>query len=127
MAADAPVTFVPEQTTEVVAEERAVREERATTKRWSPVAVVIWAMFAAGLVLFVAFARVPIAAGWRQGRSMSVLDIWSLFVSEVAMVAGPFVTPSLITALVVVILAGSLVCLWLAMTVTSERQQDRPD
>lgn len=90
-------------------------------------AAAIWLLFAAGLTLFILFARVPIEAGWRQGRSMSVVDIWSLFTLELAQVAGPLVTPALVTGLVVVVLAGSLLCLWLAMTVTWDETSERPD
>lgn len=128
MAAEMPVTITSEQSPiEPVSLEPVTTKRPAAVRQQSLVAAVIWLVFAVGLIAFVAFARVPIAAGWRQGRSLRVLDIWSLFVREVTVVAGPFVTPALITALVIAVLAGSLVCLWLAMAVTSNRHQDRPD
>jgi hypothetical protein len=58
---------------------------------------------------------------------MRVLDIWSLVALELAQVAGPLVTPALATALVLVILGGSLLCLWLAMSVTNDDTVERPD
>lgn len=128
MAAEVPVTITSEQSPVASVSVDTVSDERpAVARRRSRVAAVIWLVFAVGLIAFVAFARVPIAAGWRQGRSLRVLDTWSLFVREVTVVAGPFVTPALITALVIAVLAGSLLCLWLAMAVTSNRPQDRPD
>jgi hypothetical protein len=128
VASELPAALVTEQVTESAVAERSAHEQpRVAARRWSPAAVVVWAIFAGGLLAFIVFARVPIAAGWRQGRSMRVLDIWSLFVHEVSVVAAPFVTPGLITALVVVVLAGSLVGLWLAMSVTSNSPADRPD
>lgn len=96
-------------------------------RRWSPVAVAIWVLFALGTVLFIALARVPIAAGWRRGRSMQVLEIWRLFTLEVAQVAGPFVTPALATALILVVLGSALLGLWLAMSVTTESTTEKPD
>lgn len=99
----------------------------APARSWSPVAAVIWLLLAGGIILFIAFARVPIAAGWRQGRSMRVVDIWSLFTLELAQVAGPLVTPALATGLVLLVLAGSMICLWLAMSVTSDETSERSD
>jgi hypothetical protein len=107
--------------------ESEAEEAVATERRWSAIAVVIWLLFAVGLVVFITVARVPIAAGWREGRSMRVLDIWSLVALELAQVAGPLVTPALATALVLVILGGSLLCLWLAMSVTNDDTVERPD
>lgn len=128
MAAEVPVTITSEQSPVASVSPGTVTDERPAVARPRPVvAAVIWLVCAVGLIAFVAFARVPIAAGWRQGRSLRVLDIWSLFVRELTVVAGPFVTPALITALVIAVLAGSLLCLWLAMAVTSNRHQDRPD
>ena len=101
----------------------------ASAPRWSAVVVVVvvWLLFAGGITLFIAFARVPIAAGWRQGRSMRVVDIWSLFTLELAQVAGPLIIPALVTGLVLLVLAGSLLCLWLAMAVTSDETSERAD
>ena len=96
-------------------------------RRWSPVALVSWALFALGLVLFIAVARVPIAAGWRRGRSMQVQEIWRLFTLEAAEVAGPLVTPALVTALILIVLAGALLGLWLAMSVTTDSTVEQPD
>lgn len=110
-----------------VGEEATTDRDLAPTRRWSPAAVVIWLLFAGGITPFIAFARVPIAAGWRQGRSMRVVDIWSLFTLELAQVAGPLITPALATGLVLLVLAGSLLCLWLAMAVTSDETSERPD
>src|SRR5688572_4296217 len=100
MVAESPPVLTDEPTTETpMSDEPAVERELAPVRRWSRAAVVIWLVFTVGMTLFIAFARVPIAAGWRQGRSMRVVDIWSLFTLELAQVAGPLVTPALATAL----------------------------
>lgn len=110
-----------------VSEDAATEPDLAPTRRWSPASIVIWLLFAGGIIIFVAFARVPIAAGWRQGRSMRVVDIWSLFTLELAQVAGPLVTPALVTGLVLLVFAASMICLWLAMAVTSDKTSERSD
>lgn len=102
--------------------------EASTARRVvSPVAVAIWVLFAVGITLFIAVGRVPIEAGWRAGRTMSVRDIWSLFTVELAQVVGPWLSPVLITVVVLLTLAGALVCLWLAMQVRDEPPSERPD
>ena len=103
------------------------REVVESPRRWSPVAVGIWLLSAIGLILFIAFARVPIEAGWRIGRSLRVTEIWRLFTLELAQVAGPLVTPALVTTLVILVLAGALLGLWLAMAVLTDDTVQRPD
>jgi hypothetical protein len=128
MVADSPPVLIEEPTTETpMSDEPADERELAPVRRWSRAAVVIWLVFAVGMTLFIAFARVPIAAGWRQGRSMRVVDIWSLFTLELSQVAGPLITPALATALVILVLAGSLLCVWVAMAVTSDDLPEGPD
>ncbi|MBA2519475.1 MAG: hypothetical protein H0V24_07400 [Chloroflexia bacterium] len=128
MASDYPATVVSEPSRTIAVPEVATTIERSVPARWRlSVARAIWALGAVGLVAFIAFARVPIAAGWRQGRSLRVIDIWSLFVREVTVVAGPFVTAALATALAIIILAGCLIGLWLAMSVTNDSLLDQSD
>src|SRR3712207_6396633 len=112
---------VPEQAT--VSPVTAERPRR----QGSPVALASWVLFALGMVLFVAVARVPISAGWRRGRSMPVQEIWRLFTLEVAQVAGPLVTPALVTALILIVLAAALLGLWLAMSVPTDSTVEQPD
>lgn len=131
MASEIPAAIAdPVDSPVIVNAEREQSSPAAAAKgarRVAAIAVMIWLVFAAGLVAFIAFARVPLEAGWRQGRSMRVLDIWSLFVTELTAVAGPLVTPALITGIVMVVLAGSLLCLWLALNATSDPVPDQPD
>lgn len=128
MIAESPSALADEPTTvTAVSDEPAVERELAPARRRSRAAVLIWLLFAVGITLFIAIARVPIAAGWRQGRSMRVVDIWSLFTLELAQVAGPLVTPALATGVVLLVLAGSMLCLWLAMAVTSDDLPEGPD
>lgn len=128
MVAESPPVLADEPTTVTpMSDEPAVERDLAHVRHRSRAAVVIWLLFAVGITLFIALARVPIAAGWRQGRSMRVVDIWSLFTLELAQVAGPLVTPALATGLVLLVLAGSMLCLWLAMAVTSDDLPEVPD
>ncbi|MDQ3694228.1 MAG: hypothetical protein M3464_11440 [Chloroflexota bacterium] len=128
MASDYPATIVSEPPRTLAVTEGATTIERSVPAPWRlSVARGIWALAAVGLVAFIAFARVPIAAGWRQGRSLRVTDIWSFFIREVTVVAGPFVTAALVTALVIIILAGCLIGLWLAMSVTTDSSRDQSD
>jgi hypothetical protein len=99
----------------------------APKRRLVPAALIIWLLFLVATVLFVPFARVLIEAGWRNGRSMRVIEIWRLYTLDLALVAGPLVTPALATVLVLVILGGSLLGLWLALSVKSDHTVARPD
>ncbi len=125
---ESTATLPQEETRTAPAPEPAAEEAIAVPKRRrAPVALLIWVLFAVGTVLFVVFARVPIEAGWRNGRSMRVLDLWRLYSLDLAQVAGPRVTPALAAALDLVILGGSLLGLWLAMSVSSDDTVGRPD
>lgn len=127
MIAESPAALPPEQQPSAAMIEPVVVDPGPDRRRrWSPIAVAIWVLFAAGLALFIAFARVPIEAGWRHGRSMRVLDIWSLFTLELVQVA-PWITPALATGAGLVVLAGALICLWLAMSVAGASSSERPD
>lgn len=128
MISEAPTALAEEERVAVPAAEAVAAAEATPAQRgWSPVAVAIWLVFAVGITLFIAVGRVPIEAGWRAGRTMSVREIWSLFTLELAQVVGPWLSPVLITGVVLLALAGALVCLWLAMRVTDEPPAERPD
>lgn len=127
MISDAPTAIADDERGAAPAAEAAAAPDATRVRRgWTPVEVAIWVLFAVGITLFVAVGRVPIEAGWRAGRTMSVREIWSLFTVELAQVVGPWLSPVLITAIVVLTLAGSLVCLWLAMRVGDEPPPERP-
>jgi hypothetical protein len=128
MISEAPTVLADEERVVVPAAEPVAEREVIPARRaWSPAAIAIWLLFALGITLFIAAGRVPIEAGWRAGRTMSVREIWSLFTLELAQVVGPWLSPVLITGIVLLVLVGSLVCLWLAMRVTDEPPAERPD
>ncbi len=129
MVSEAPTVLADEeQVAAAPTAEPTTATEASTARRVvSPVAVAIWVLFAVGITLFIAVGRVPIEAGWRAGRTMSVRDIWSLFTVELAQVVGPWLSPVLITVVVLLTLVGALVCLWLAMQVRDEPPSERPD
>ena len=111
-----PASIVRDQL-EVIHRERRVR--------WLAIGLTLAA--AVALVSFIAWARVPVGAGWREGRALRVRKIWTLFTHEVAAVAGTWLSTALITGLVVVLLAGCVVGLYLAMTVRDERSGARAE
>jgi hypothetical protein len=128
MVTEATTVLADEERVVVSAAEPVAEHEVTPDRRaWSPAAMAIWLLFALGITLFIAAGRVPIEAGWRAGRTMSVQEIWSLFTLELAQVVGPWLSPVLITGIVLLVLVGSLVCLWLAMQVTDESPAERPD
>jgi hypothetical protein len=75
-----------------------------------------------GFAVFVVAGSVTIGAGPDQGASTRVLAEWRRFLAELPVVSQPALLRAVVVAALLVVVAGSALGLWLALTAGEARE-----
>jgi hypothetical protein len=109
--------------------------QRQSRARLSPGALFFGVLVCLGFVAFILLAKVTVhyqdALGDRVSRNMRVLDVWQRLRNDLPDVAHPTLLRVAFDISITLVIAGSLVCVWLALMAASPKehgdQQDRRD
>jgi hypothetical protein len=100
--------------------ERSPADEPASLSRLSPGAIFFGVLVTAGLIGFVLLARITVHPFDQINHRMRVIDVWRRLRKHLPDVAHPTMLGIVFDISMILIVVGSIACIWLALMATDE-------
>jgi hypothetical protein len=100
----------------------AVVEETQTREGLSPGAIFFGVLVTLGFIAFVLLARVTVHPFDQVDRRMRVLDVWQRLRNHLPEVAHPTLLRVIFDVSIIMIVVGSLACVWLALLAANTKK-----
>jgi hypothetical protein len=134
-ATDEPAEFAAPPADDLDETTPASSTQHQPRARLTPGALFFGALVCLGFVAFILLAKVTVhyqdALGDRVSRNMRVLDVWQRLRNDLPDVAHPTLLRVAFDFSIILVIAGSLACVWLALMAASPKahgeQRDRRD